>query len=337
MGKIKNFQNEEQNFEEIVNLINSSKESAYKAVNIVLIDLYWRIGEYISNKIASSVWGEGVVDQLANYISKNQPGIRGFTRSNLFRMKQFYETYHKEQIVAPLVRQLPWTHNLIILAQCKSIEEREFYLRRCINENWTKRELERQLKLALYERLILNPVQVSSTLERIYPEAKNAFRDSYMVEFLGLGSGHDEIDLHKSLLAKLKNFLIELGRDFCFIGTEYPLQIGGRDFSIDLLFFHRGLNCLVAVELKVGRFEPEYLGKLSFYLEGLDQTVKKSHENPTIGLLLCASKDKEVVEFSLNRTLSPALISEYQIQLPDKKILQKKLHELFLEERKPDK
>lgn len=141
----------------------------------------------------------------------------------------------------------------------------------------------------------------------------------------------EEIDLHRALLAKLKNFLIELGKDFYFVGTEYPLQVDGRDFLIDLLFFHRGLNCLVAVELKVGRFEPEYLGKLSFYLEGLDQMVKKAHENPSIGLLLCASKDKEVVEFSLNRTLSPALIAEYQIQLPDKKMLQEKLHELLLD------
>ena len=336
MGTIKPVQNQDHNFDEIINLINSSKDLAYQTVNTILIDLYWRIGEYISKKIALSEWGDGVVEQLANYISKSQPGIRGFTRSNLFRMKQFYETYHKEQIVAPLVRQLPWTHNLIILAQGKSNEEREFYLRKCIKEHWTKRELERQLKLALYERVILRPVQVSDALENIHPEAKNAFRDSYLVEFLGLEGSHEEVDLHKGLLAKLKSFLIELGRDFCFVGTEYPLQIGGRDFSIDLLFFHRGLNCLVAVELKVGRFEPEYLGKLSFYLEGLDRTVKKPHENPAIGLLLCASKDKEVVEFSLNRTLSPALIAEYQIQLPDKKLLQEKLHELFLEDGKMD-
>lgn len=171
--------------------------------------------------------------------------------------------------------------------------------------------------------------QAPGALGQSYPEAKNAFKDTYMVEFLGLQDDHEEIDLHRALLAKLKNFLIELGKDFCFVGTEYPLQVGGRDFLIDLLFFHRGLNCLVAVELKVGRFEPEYLGKLSFYLEGLDQNVKKTHENPSIGLLLCASKDKEVVEFSLNRTLSPALIAEYQIQLPDKKLLQEKLHDLL--------
>lgn len=334
MGNIQSTQNHEQNFEEIISLINSSRKQAYQAVNAVLIDLYWNIGEYISKKISLAEWGEGIVEQLANYISRTQPGIRGFTRSNLFRMRQFYETYHEDKIVASVVRQLPWTQNLIIFGQCKNHEERKFYLGKCIQEHWTKRELERQLKSALYERAVLNPVQTSTTLDELHPDAKNSFKDAYMVEFLGLTSDHEEIDLHKALLSKLKDFLIELGRDFCFVGTEYPLQVGGRDFFIDLLFFHRGLNCLVAVELKVGRFEPEYLGKMSFYLEGLDRTVKKSHENPSIGLLLCANKDKEVVEFSLNRTLSPALVAEYQIHLPDKKLIQEKLHELFLEEDK---
>ena len=156
-----------------------------------------------------------------------------------------------------------------------------------------------------------------------------------MVEFLDLPDGHDEIDLQRGLLHKLKDFLIELGKDFCFVGSEYPIQVGNRDFAIDLLFFHRGLNCLVAFELKVGRFEPEYLGKLSFYLEALDQNVKKQHENPAIGILLCANKDDEVVEFALNRTLSPAVIAEYKTHLPDKKLLREKLHEFFLQNEQP--
>lgn len=150
------------------------------------------------------------------------------------------------------------------------------------------------------------------------------------MEFLGLPDGHDESDLHKGLLHKLKEFLIELGRDFCFVGSEFPVQVGKRDFALDLLFFHRGLNCLVAIELKVGRFEPEYLGKLGFYLEALDRDVKKAHENPAIGVLLCASKDAEVVEYALSRSLSPAMIAEYQTQLPDKQLLQAKLHEFYL-------
>ena len=157
------------------------------------------------------------------------------------------------------------------------------------------------------------------------------FKDAYILEFLGLPAGHAEADLHRGLLGKLKEFLLELGRDFCFAGSEYPLQVGGRDFALDLLFFHRGLNCLVAIELKVGRFEPEYLGKLNFYLEALDRDVRKPHEQPSLGVLLCASKDNEVVEYALSRSLSPALIAEYQTQLPDKKLLQDKLHEFYLQ------
>ncbi|MCD2340159.1 DUF1016 domain-containing protein [Ideonella azotifigens] len=161
------------------------------------------------------------------------------------------------------------------------------------------------------------------------PGAAAVFKDSYVVEFLDLPESHSEADLHAGLLAQLKKFLVELGRDFCFIGSEVPLQVGRRDFALDLLFFHRGLNCLVAIELKVGRFEPEYVGKLAFYLEALDRDLKKPHENPAIGVLLCASKDDEVVEYALSRTASPALIAEYRAQLPDKAVLQAKLHEFY--------
>ena len=163
------------------------------------------------------------------------------------------------------------------------------------------------------------------------PPALTQSRDTYTVEFLGLPASHAEADLHLGLLEKLKDFLIELGRDFCFVGSQYPLQVGDRDFALDLLFFHRGLNCLVAIELKVGRFEPEYLGKMSFYLEALDRDIRKDHEKPSIGVLLCASKNDEVVEYALNRSLSPALIAEYQTKLPDKHLLQAKLHELYLQ------
>jgi predicted nuclease of restriction endonuclease-like (RecB) superfamily len=224
-----------------------------------------------------------------------------------------------------------WSKDPIILSQSKHSEEREFYLRQSIQENWGKRELERQFKTALFERTVLSPPKVSPLVTQTYLTGMNIFKDAYMVDFLGLPDGHTEADLHRGLVSQLKNFLIELGRDFCFVGSEYPLQVGGRDFALDLLFFHRGLNCLVAIELKVGRFEPEYLGKLAFYLEALDRDVRKPHEHPAIGVLLCASKDDEVVEYSLSRTLSPALIAEYQTQLPDKKLLREKLHEFYLQ------
>lgn len=246
-------------------------------------------------------------------------------------MRQFYETYAQDEKVAPLVRQLPWTHNLVIMGQSKRPEEREFYLRLAAKEHWSKRELERQMDAALFERIVLSPVKVSPPVRQRGAEALSAFKDSYVLEFLDLQPGHAEADLHSALLHKLQRFLTELGRDFCYMGSEVPVQVGGRDFALDLLFFHRGLNCLVAVELKVGRFEPEYLGKLSFYLEALDRDIRKPHEQPSIGVLLCASKDDDIVEYALSRTLSPALIAAYQTQLPDKKSLQAKLHEFYLQ------
>jgi len=321
----------EPSFTEVVQLIEAARKQAFQAVNTTLIELYWQVGTYISRKIESAEWGDKVVEQLAAYLAQTQPGLRGFTKRNLFRMRQFYETYRDNPIVSALLRQLSWTHNLIIISQSKREEEREFYLRMAIKEQWSSRELERQFKTALFERTILNPPKVSAVLTQIHSDALDLFKDSYLVEFLDLADDHDEADLHKGLLLKLKDFLVELGRDFCFAGSEFPLQVGKRDFALDLLFFHRGLNCLVAIELKVGRFEPEYLGKLEFYLEALDRDVRKPHENPSIGLLLCASKDAEVVEYALSRSLSPALIAEYQTQLPDKKLLQAKLHEFYLQ------
>ena len=246
-------------------------------------------------------------------------------------MRQFFETYRDEEKVVPLVRQLSWTHNLLIMGQAKSAPEREFYLRVAAKENWSKRELERQLKAAFFERTVLTPAKVSPPVRQMGAEALGAFKDTYVLEFLDLQPGHKEADLHAALLGKLRSFLAEMGRDFCYMGSEVPIQVGSRDFALDLLFFHRGLNCLVAVELKVTRFEPEYLGKLSFYLEALDRDVRKPHEQPSIGVLLCASKDDEVVEYALSRTLSPALIAQYQTQMPDKQALQAKLHEFYLQ------
>ena len=310
-------------------MIQASRGRALAAVNTALIDLYWRIGEYISRKLETAAWGEGVVEALARYIQRHHPSLRGFTRPNLFRMRQFFEAYRGDEKVSPLVRQLPWTHHLIILSQSKGPEERGFYLRQAIRERWSKRELERQLRAGAFERAALSRAKVSPLVAQMHPEALDLFKDSYVVEFLELPGDHSEGDLHHGLVHRLKDFLIELGRDFCFVGSEYPVQVGNRDFALDLLFFHRGLNCLCAIELKVGRFEPEHLGKMNFYLEALDRDVRKPHEAPSIGVLLCASKDNEVVEYALSRSLSPALIAEYQTQLPDKKLLQAKLQELY--------
>ncbi|MBS0469292.1 MAG: DUF1016 family protein [Proteobacteria bacterium] len=320
----------EPGFTDIAQLISAARQRAVQAVNTTLIELHWQIGQRISQKIAAAEWGDGVVDQLARYLAQTQPGLRGFTRRNLFRMRQFYEAYADPEIVSAVLTQLPWTHHLIILNQSKRPEEREFYLRLAVQERWSSRQLERQFKAALFERAVLSPPKVSALLTQTHPDAATVFKDSYLLEFLGLPQNHAEVDLHRGLLLQLKDFLIELGRDFCFVGSEYPVQVGGRDFALDLLFFHRGLNSLVAIELKVGRFEPEYLGKLNFYLEALDRDVKKPHEHPAIGVLLCASKDDEVVEYALSRSTAPALVADYQTQLPDKALLRAKLHEFYL-------
>lgn len=316
-------------FAEVLQLIQSARQRTFRAVNSELVSLYWDIGEYISRKIASDGWGKGTVASLSDYVLAAQHGMRGFSPANLWRMRQFYESYRDQVILAPLVRELPWTHHLLILGQAKGEEEREFYIRLAIHERWGKRELERQLNSARFERMVLTPPKVAPLVRQLHPDAINIFKDAYALEFLGISDEHSEADLHGALLRNLGRFLTELGRDFCFVGSEYPIQVGGQDFSLDLLFFHRGLNCLVAVELKASRFEPEHLGKLNFYLEALDRNFRKTHENPALGLLLCATKDSEVVEYALSRSLSPAMIAEYETKLPPKRLLQAKLHEFY--------
>ncbi len=316
-------------FDEVLGLIEAAKRRAYQAVNAELVGLYWQVGEYLSKKLARAEWGDGVVAELATAIARKHPGLRGFTRTNLFRMRQFYETYRYDDRVAPLVRQLAWAHHLLILGRAKLPEEREFYLRSAVQGRWTKRELDRQMSAQAFRRSVLAPLKASPALKQVHPGAAEVFKDAYALEFLGLAAGHSEADLHGALLRDLGRFLTELGRDFCFVGSEYPVQVGRQDFAIDLVFFHRGLACLVAIELKVREFRPEDLGKLSFYLEALDRDVKKPHERPSIGVLLCATKDNEVVEYALSRTLSPALVAEYKTALPSKALLRKKLHELY--------
>jgi predicted nuclease of restriction endonuclease-like (RecB) superfamily len=286
-------------FDEVLTLIEAARRRAYQAINTELVDLYWQLGEYISRKLASAEWGDGVVEELAATIARQYPGMRGYTRPNLFRMRQFYEAYRGDKKVSALLRQLPWTHHLLILGQAKLRGERNFYILAAITAKWTSRELERQLRTQAFRRSGPKPGKVSAALAQIHPTAIEEFKNAYSLEFLDLRGGHSEADLHAALLRDLGRFITELGRDFCFVGSEYPVQVGNQDFAIDLVFFHRGLSCLVAFELKVRKFEPADLGQLSFYIEALDRDVKKPHERPSIGVLLCATKDDEVVEYAL--------------------------------------
>lgn len=316
-------------FGEVVQLIRAARQRVARTVNAEVIDLYWRIGEYLHRRIEADGWAKGTVEHLAAYIARREPGRRGFSAQNLWRMRQFFQAYPPESKLSTLLREIPWSSHLHILSRTKGEEERGFYLRMTAQQGWQVREVARQIDSGLFERAVLQPPKVSTAWREMQPQAAQHFKDAYLLDFLALPEPHSEAELHRSLLMNLGRFLTELGRDFCYIGSEYPVQVGGQDFALDLLFFHRGLNCLVAIELKVTAFEPEHLGKLNFYLEALDRHVKKPHENPAIGLLLCASKDSEVVEYALSRTLSPALVAQYQMQLPDRQMLAAKLHEFY--------
>ena len=314
-------------FQKVVNIIESAKERAYRKVNEELITMYRDIGEYISKQSKNSSYGDAFVQKLADFFSENYPELKGFNRRGLYRMKQFYELYQGEEKVSPLVTQLSWSNHLKIMSACKTMDERIFYMNMCIKERLSKRELERQIDSGYYERYMLSQNPQSLALETAKKATGNIFLDNYVLDFLDFPDPMSEHDLQKSIIRNLKDFILEIGKDFTFVGEEYRVQVGNHDFFIDLLFYHRGLSCLVAFELKIGEFKPEYVGQINLYLEALDREVKKENENPSVGIILCASKDDEVVEFALSRSLSPTMVAEYNLKLIDKKLLQKKLKE----------
>ncbi|GAB4345241.1 MAG: PDDEXK nuclease domain-containing protein [Cyanophyceae cyanobacterium] len=312
-------------FTEILTLIKAAQQNVVAAANQELIKLYWNIGQYISDRLLTSEWGQKTVEQLAAFIQTQEPGIKGFEKRNLERMRQFYETY--PDITTALRTQLSWTHHRIIMSRCKTAAERHFYLELAANERYSTRELDRQINSSVFERTRLADAKLPQTS---HPKPLTGiFRDSYVLDFLNLTPSHTENDLKMALVACLRDFILELGRDFTFLGQEYRLQVGNSDFFIDLLFFHRELQSLVAFELKVGKFQPEYLGQLEFYLEALDRDIKKPHENPSIGVLLCRDKDDEVVEYALSRSVSPTVVAEYELKLIPKEVLRRKLNEFY--------
>jgi len=312
-------------FNEIISIIDNARENAFRAVNQELINMYWKIGEYVSRRVSESGWGKSIVKDFSDFIQRHYVGIQGFSSQNIWRMKQFYETYNGKEKLSTLLREISWSHNTQIMS-CKTDDEREFYLTLSVKNQYSFRELKRQMDSCLYERTMMSGIANKLITER--NEGLIALRDSYVLEFLDLPEKHKEKDLRKAIVRNLKDFILEFGKDFAFVGEEYRVQVGNRDFFIDLLFYNRELQCLVAIELKIGEFEPEYLGKMEFYLEALDRDVKKSDENPSVGLILCTKKDMTVVEYALSRSLSPALIADYKLRLPDKQILENKLREL---------
>jgi predicted nuclease of restriction endonuclease-like (RecB) superfamily len=351
-------------FEEILHLIESAKARAYQKVNEELVRLYFNVGGIVSLRVSQGIWGESTVDDLADYIEKRFPGMKGFNRRGLYRMKQFYDTYTDPAFVSPLVTQLQnpeneiveivspavtqldefekragafvssvltkisWTHHLLILSKAKLPEEKMFYIHQCIREKLSKRELERQLNSATFERTVLANQKLTPEILQL---PKNLFKDPYIFEFLDLPEGHSEKDLETALVKNLQKFILEIGKGFTYMGSQFRMQVGNKDYHTDLLFYHRDLQCLVLFELKIQEFEPEFLGKLNFYLEALDRDVKRPHEKPSIGILLCKGKDTEVVEYALARSSSPAMIADYETKLIPKDLLAKKLNQLVEE------
>lgn len=319
------------NFNQIIKLIEKRKNSAYRKVNEEMILLYLEVGQFLYELIENSHYGDKITTKAANFMKYNYPEIRGFTKRNIERMVQFYKTYKDDEIATPLVTQLSWTNNLLILSGSKTKEERHFYLKLAIKENYSKRELDRQITSSYYERYTLSegnllPTNSKTIDEDDYPNTR--ILDTYSLEFLDLPNKYSEKDFKNAIIANLKDFVLEVGKDFTFIGDEYKIQVGNHDFFIDLLFYNRELSCLVAFELKLGEFKAEYLGKMNLYLEALDRDIKKPQENPSVGIILCSSKDKNVVEYSLSKNMSQTLISEYKLKLIDKKLLETKLTEM---------
>lgn len=320
----------EQQVFEILGIIKRHRENAYQKINEELVTMYFEIGKCLSKKVLSEKWGSKVIENIAEKINKANPSLKGFDKRGLFRMMQFYETYKDNEILSPLVSQISWTNNLIIFSHRSSIEEKEFYIRLCIKNNYSKRELERQISSHYYERYVLSKGTAPISIEKLideddYPNTK--ILDTYSLEFLDLPNNYKEKDLKDSIIENMKNFILEIGKDFSFVGQEYRVQVGNHDYFIDLLFYNRTYSCLVAFEIKLDDFKPEYVSKMSFYLEALDRQEKKNNENPSVGIILCSQKNNAVVEFSTAKNLSPIAVAEYTTKLIDKKLLEKKLIE----------
>ncbi|HLB41998.1 MAG TPA: PDDEXK nuclease domain-containing protein [Gammaproteobacteria bacterium] len=317
-------------FANVYSLIAEAQSRAWQQVNKILIELYWKIGQYVSKKVENSGWGKSVVEQLSHYITTENPSISGFSARNIWRMKQFFETYPDQEKLSALLTEISWTNHLHILSKTKSVDEKQYYLELAAKHRYSERDFARVIDSCTYERTKLADLNLSAVLTEFPKALTGTFKDSYVFEFLGISDNHKESDLRRALVKHLKQFLRELGPDFSLMAEEYPLQVGMKDFRIDLLMFHRGLNCMVAIELKTTEFQPAHLGQLQFYLEVLDQEVKKPHENPSIGILICKTKDEDVVKYAMNRNMSPTMIAEYEIKLLNKSLLQKRLHEVCL-------
>lgn len=312
--------------ENIKSKIRAAQYEALKAVNKQLIALYWDIGKDIAIRQEKDGWGKSVVENLACDLQKEFPGIKGFSAQNLWRMKQFYDTYAGHPILSPMVREIGWTHNVIILMNCKTDSEREFYIRMTKRFGWTKNVLIHQIENQSYEKTLRNQTNFHKAVPaNLCDQAKLALKDEYTFDFLELGEDHQENELERALMNNIRRFLLEMGGHFCFVANQHRIEIDGREFFVDLLLYHRRLKCLIAVELKIGDFKPEYAGKMQFYLSALNDLERLEHEHPSIGIIVCKTKSRTVVEYALKDAGKPIGVSTYRIKTSLPKELSKYL------------
>lgn len=311
---------------EIKEKIYQSQVRALQAVNRELLVLYTEIGRSIVEKQEQLGWGKSIIENLANDLQNEFPGMQGFSARNLWLIRSFYIEYKENIKLQPLVAEISWSHNVILMGKCKDLLEREFYMVLTKKYGWTKNILIHQIESGAYESYLLNQTNFDKSLEQKYRhQAKLAVKDSYNFDFLELGKEYDERQLELGLINNIRGFLLEMGGDFSFMGNQYKLDIDGEEFYIDLLLYHRRLRSLVAIELKTTAFLPEYAGKMQFYLSVLDDKVRQEGENPSIGIIICKTKRRTVVEYALKNTGSPMGIADYSLS----KTLPKKLKGLL--------
>jgi predicted nuclease of restriction endonuclease-like (RecB) superfamily len=299
---------------EVKERVRSAQYAALKAVNTELVGLYWDLGRMIVERQAGQTWGKAIVQKLATDLQKEFPGVGGFSASNLWRMRAFFELYRGLEKLAPLVREIGWSHNIAIMERCSDPFEREFYLRMTRKFGWSKNVLIHQIDNQSYEKSLSGQTNFDQTLTpELRVQAKLAVQDEYTFDFLELAEQHSERELERALITRVEDFLRAMGGRFAFMGSQYRLEVDGREFFLDLLLFHRRLRALVAIELKIGDFQPEFVGKMQFYLTALDRQVRQEDENPSIGIILCKEKSRTIVEYALHDATKPIGVATYQI------------------------
>lgn len=306
--------------DEITARIRSAQYEALKAVNREMIALYWEIGKRITEQQTALGWGKSVVENLSRDIQKEFPGIKGFGVSNMWDMARFYAEYRSNEILQPLVGEISWSKHIVILTKCKETQQRQFYILATKKYGWTKDVLINKIEVKTYENYLLGQSNFDITLpEKIKNQAILALKDEYTFNLIGLTEEHSEHELEQAIIKNIRAFLMEFGPDFSFIGNQYRLEVDGREYFIDLLLYNRRIQGMIALELKIGEFQPEYKGKMEFYLNVLNDTVKLPHENPAIGIIICKSKSRMIVEYALKSSNLPIGVATYNLsaELPE--------------------